>query len=439
VPAQRGLNAMDAVPPNDLTTLTAAQAARHIATNRLRVSDYIEALLARVAAREPEIQAWAYLDPDELRAAARQADAGPVRGPLHGVPIGIKDVIATSDQPTECNSPIYRGHRPATDAVTVARLRAAGALIMGKTMTTEFAYMRPGPTRNPHDIRRTPGGSSSGSAAAVADRMVPVALGTQTGGSTIRPAAFCGVYGYKPALGRFDAGGLKYLAPSLDTIGLMARDLDDLALVASVLANAEAPMATAREPPALVLYHPIGVAQAEASALACVDRVGERAAAQKAAVRWLAAPDWLADLDVAHRTIMSAEVARSLAKEWRDSRGDLSPELASFIEQGMKRTEDELAHAWAAVVRGRHWFASAVRPGELLLTLPAAGEAPIGLASTGNAQFNRLWTLLHMPCLTLPVGNGPNGMPLGVQVVETRGAEALLFAAARWLVEAMAA
>jgi Asp-tRNA(Asn)/Glu-tRNA(Gln) amidotransferase A subunit family amidase len=428
-----------AVLPNDLTTLTAGQAARHIAANRLRGSDYIEALLARVAEREPGIQAWAFLDPDKLRAAARQADAGPVRGPLHGVPIGIKDVIATADQPTEYNSPIYRGHRPKIDAVTVARLRAAGALVMGKTVTTEFAYMRPGPTRNPHDPQRTPGGSSSGSAAAVADRMVPVALGTQTGGSTIRPAAFCGVYGYKPALGRFDAGGLKYLAPSLDTIGLMARDLDDLALVASVLANAEAPMMTADQPPAFVIYQPIGVAQADASALACVERVGEQAAARRASVRRLAAPDWFTDLDVAHRAIMSAEVARSFAKEWRDTRGDLSPELASFIEQGLRRTEDELAHGWAAVARSRNWFAEAIRPGELLLTLPAAGEAPIGLASTGNAQFNRLWTLLHLPCLTLPAGNGPNGMPLGVQVVETRGAEASLFAGARWLVRAMAA
>ncbi len=430
---------MDAVLPNDLTTLTAAQAACHIAAKRLLVADFIEALLARVTAREPEIQAWAFLDPEQLRATARQADSGPVRGRLHGVPIGIKDVIATSDQPTEFNSPIYRGYRPAMDAVTVARLRAAGALIMGKTVTTEFAYMRPGPTRNPHDLRRTPGGSSSGSAAAVADRMVPVALGTQTGGSTIRPAAFCGVYGYKPALGRFDAGGLKYLAPSLDTIGLMARDLDDLALVASVLANAEAPMATVSQPPAFVLYQPIGVAQAEVSALACIDRVGERAMARKASVRRLGAPDWFSDLDVAHRTIMSAEVARSFAKEWRENRADLSSELASFIEHGLRRTEDELAHAWAAVVRGRHWFADAIRPGELLLTVPSAGEAPIGLASTGNAQFNRLWTLLHVPCLTLPAGQGPNGMPLGVQVVETGGSEGALFAAARWLVEAMAA
>ncbi len=430
---------MDAVLPNDLTTLTAAQAVRHIAAKRLLVADFIEALLARVTAREPEIQAWAFLDPERLRVAAWQADVGPVRGPLHGIPIGIKDVIATSDQPTAYNSPIYRAHRPSTDAVTVSRLRAAGALIMGKTVTTEFAYMRPGPTRNPHDLRRTPGGSSSGSAAAVADRMVPVALGTQTGGSTIRPAAFCGVYGYKPALGRFDARGLKYLAPSLDTIGLMARDLDDLALVASVLANAEAPMATASQPPAFVLYQPIGVVQAEAPGVACIDRVGERAAARKASVRRLAAPDWFSGLDVAHRTIMSAEVARSFANEWGESRGDLSPELAAFIEQGLKRTEDELAQAWAAVVRGRHWFADSIRPGELLLTLPAAGGAPVGLASTGYAQFNRLWTLLHMPCLTLPAGHGPNGMPLGVQVVETRGAEALLFAAARWLVEAMAA
>jgi Asp-tRNA(Asn)/Glu-tRNA(Gln) amidotransferase A subunit family amidase len=195
--------------PADLTDLSASQAAYLIKNGRLNAGDLVEALLSRIAEREPLVKAWAFIDPAQVRAAARVLDRTTPRGPLHGVPVGIKDVIATSDQPTTYNSSIYAGHRPSADAVCVTRLREAGAIVMGKTVTTEFAFMRPGPTRNPHDPTRSPGGSSSGSAAAVADRMIPAALGTQTGGSTIRPAAYCGIVGYKPAFGHYDTRGLK--------------------------------------------------------------------------------------------------------------------------------------------------------------------------------------------------------------------------------------
>jgi amidase len=251
---------------DDLTALTASEAARRIAAGRLTASALVDALLARIALRDPQVAAWAFLDPEQARAAARARDGERPRGPLHGVPIGIKDVIATADQPTACNSPIYAGHRPAADAVGVERLRRAGAIILGKTVTTEFAFMRPGPTRHPRDPARTPGGSSSGSAAAVADRMVPVALGTQTGGSTIRPAAFCGIVGYKPAFGLFPTGGVKYLAPSLDTIGVMARDLDDIALISAVLAGGSPRAFAAAPPPRFAIFATPYADQAEPAA-----------------------------------------------------------------------------------------------------------------------------------------------------------------------------
>ncbi|MBI3517346.1 MAG: amidase [Proteobacteria bacterium] len=425
---------MDDARTDDLTRLSATRAAALIAAGQLTASALVEALLARIAAREPAVAAWVFLDPDQARAAARARDAERPAGPLHGVPIGIKDVIATADQPTACNSPIYAGHRPAEDAVCVQRLRAAGAIILGKTVTTEFAFVRPGPTRHPHDPSRTPGGSSSGSAAAVADFMVPAALGTQTGGSTIRPAAFCGLIGYKPAFGLFPTRGLKHLAPSLDTIGVMARDLDDVALLSRVLADTpDAPPAQAADPPPLALFATPYAAQAEPAAADRLADTARGAAAAGARVRTLEAPAWFGNLDPAHRVIMAVETARAFTQEWQTARDRLSRELAAFIAQGQRHTEDELAAALTVVSRARRWLIDTLAPDELILTFPAPGEAPLGHAATGNAVFNRLWTLVHVACLTVPAGVGPHGMPLGVQLVDVRSDEPRLLAAGRWL------
>ncbi len=415
----------------DLTTLSASDVARLIAEKRLTAAALAEALLARTRAREASVRAWAHLDDALVRAAAASCDRAGGRGPLHGVPIGIKDVIDTADQRTEYNSPLYREHRPGADAVAVARLRAAGAIVFGKTVTTEFAYLKPGPTCNPHDLACTPGGSSSGSGAAVADRMVPAALGTQTGGSTIRPAAFCGVYGYKPAFDLWDTRGIKYLAPSLDTIGLMTRSLDDIALISAVLAAA--PAAPVREAaPRLVLFRPPNIGEAEPAAVASLDDVAARVAAAGFAVRSLGSPPLFGPLNDAHRVIMSAEVARSFTAEWRDRRAGLSPEIAAYIEKGLALGEADIAAAWRTVEISKRWFMAAIAPDELVLTPSAAGEAPIGLASTGNAAFNRLWTLLHAGCLTVPTGKGPRGLPLGVQLVSLWGNEPCLLGTARW-------
>jgi amidase len=423
------------MPPmqGDLSQLTASDGARLIAERRLTASDWIEALLARFRAREPAVQAWAHLDEARAREAAAACDRTAPRGPLHGVPVGIKDVIDTADQPTQYNSPLYRGHRPAADAVAVARLRTAGAIILGKTVTTEFAYLRPGPTRNPHDLACTPGGSSSGSGAAVADRMVPAALGTQTGGSTIRPAAFCGVYGYKPAFELWDTRGIKYLAPSLDTIGLMTRSLDDIALISAVLAGLAA--ASPIEPglPRLALFRPPNIGAATPAAVACLDEATGRIAAAGCPMRTLGPPPLFGPLDVAHRTIMAAEVARSFAAEWRDRRDGLSPEISGYIATGLAVAEADLAEAWGKLEGCKRWFMSAVAPDEIVLTLSAPGEAPTGIASTGEATFNRPWTLLHAACVNVPVGRGPRGLPLGVQLVSLWGDERRLLGAARWL------
>jgi len=389
--------------------------------------------LARIDAREGEVGAWVYVDGEAALAEARALDASPRRGALHGLAIGVKDIIDTADMPTEYGSPIYKGHRPVRDAACVQRLKAAGAIILGKTVTTEFAFVHPGRTRHPLDPGCSPGGSSSGSAAAVADGMVPVALGTQTGGSTIRPAAFCGVVGYKPGFGRFPSDGMKPLAPSLDTIGLMARTVDEVARVGAVLAGEpiSAPASfLLQDPPRLALCHTPYAAQAEPQAIARLDVVASRLARAGARVRDQELPGMFAELDRLHRVIMSHETAQSMAHEWRTARDRLSPGMSEFIERGLSTSTQAVAAARAHVEACKAALPGLLGDDELILTLPAAGEAPVGLASTGNAVFCRMWTLLGVPCLTLPAGCGERGLPLGVQLVG--GPESSLFAVASW-------
>ena len=400
--------------------------------------------LERIATQEARIGAWAWLDTEGALRQARAADQATLRGALHGMLIGIKDVIATADMPTEYNSPIYAGHRPEQDAEVVRHLRQAGAIILGKTVTTEFAFMAPGKTRNPHDLRCTPGGSSSGSAAAVAANMVPVALATQTGGSTIRPAAYCGVIGYKPAFDRCPTAGLKYLAPSLDTIGLHADTLDHLARVSAVLAGE--PYAAPRvlhEPPRFVLLRGYQAELAEPQAIQRLVQVAGLLAQGGARVRALELPPLLARLDPLHRVIMASEVCHSFASEWQSSRKQLSSELAAFIAQGLVHSEAEVAAARAHLAEGAALFAGLRDEGEFLLTLPAPGEAPLGLASTGNSAFNRIWTMLRVACLTLPAGRGERGLPLGIQLVGSDNPdaqhEAQLLAVAHWVQDRLAA
>ena len=287
----------------------------------------IEACLARIAAREPEIRAWATIDPDYALAQARMRDREPVRGPLHGVPIGIKDVIDTADLPTEMGSRLYRGYRPKADAACVAMLRDAGGIVLGKTTTAEFAGSTPTVTRNPHALDHTPGGSSSGSAAAVADFMVPAALGTQTGGSVLRPASFCGLIGFKPSFGRINPAGIMPAAESFDTVGMIARALDDVELLFAVLTNDRVPVVADTMVPRLGLCRTHLWATARPETVAAVENAVAEASRAGASVRDIAWPDSFAELSAARAVINAYERAHSLGHEWRVGADEMTPQI----------------------------------------------------------------------------------------------------------------
>ncbi|WP_445464835.1 amidase [Faunimonas sp. B44] len=418
-----------------LNELSATQAARWIADGRIRSEDLVRACLDRTAQREPEVAAWAALDPERALAAARQADATPAAGPLHGVPIGIKDVIDTADLPTGMGSPIYAGHQPRADASCVAMLKAAGAIVLGKTVTCEFAGSAPGATQNPWDRERTPGGSSSGSAAAVADRMVPLALGTQTGGSVLRPASFCGIVGFKPTYGTINRMGLKFAAESLDTIGMMARDPEDIALCLHVLTWSPPPQSL-DDPERLR----IGICRtplwdkAEAETRAALDHAAQLAAAAGAELTEIDLPGHFSELGEARAIINDVERARSLAWEWARHRDAISPQMVRQVEHGHS-VSGERYHAALRFAERARWALDPLLEGVDVLLAPCVnGEAPPGLHYAGDPSFQGLWTLLHVPTVSLPAIRGPHGMPVGVQLVGRRYSDLQVLAAARWLI-----
>lgn len=401
----------------------------------------VTALAAEIAARieaKAAIGAWHFFDPAHLAAEAARLDATPQPGPLHGLPVAIKDVIDTADMPTAYGSALYEGNRPPSDASCVALLRAAGALIVGKTVSTEFAFKAPGKTTHPFDPTRTPGGSSSGSAAAVAAGMVPVALGTQTSGSTIRPAAFCGIVGYKPSFGLIDRTGVKVLADSLDTLGLFARTVDDITLVAAYLSGrpALARIAPATAPRLAVFRSPCWhLADADAQhvfeqSLLTLARAG-------AVLQEIEDPGDFAALLSAHETVMNWEVPRALAFERLACAHALQPTTREGIAPVPGLTADTYDAARARAAAETHLWAQTLEGFDALVTLPARGEAPIGLASTGDPIFNRAWTQLRLPCVTVPAGTGACGLPLGLQLVGAPLADGQLMATAMMAEEAL--
>jgi amidase len=419
----------------DLTRLTVGDAAKAIADKRIKSRDIVEACLARIAARDPEIKAFVRLAAD-LRAQTARADAEPPRGPLHGVPVAVKDLIDTADMDTEYGSPIRRGFRPMRDANCVARLRAAGAIVIGKTATTEFAHTTPAATANPLDPQRTPGGSSSGSAAAVADFMVPAALGTQTGGSVIRPAAFCGLFGFKSSVGRTDVTGVHELVGSLDTVGWLTRSADDLALLGTVLltpARAAAPL-----PPKLRIAQcrtPFDAAATQ-EARDAVSAAAARLREAGAEVLERALPPSFGDLNQVHRRLGSVEAARAFAPYEAENAELLSPALRGFIEEGRANAAG-YAQSVAKAEARRKDLAALMRDIDAFLVIAAPGEAPVGLGSTGDATFSTFWSLLQVPCVTLPTSRGPSGMPIGVQLVGRRDRDEELLAVSCWTARAL--
>ena len=412
---------------------SAVDAAARIAAGDLTAERLVRACLERIDARDADVGAWEHLDPELALAQARRRDAEPARGSLHGVPIGVKDIIDTVDQPTGYGSALYRGHRPARDAACVALARAAGAIVLGKTVSTEFAYFTPGRTANPVDLGHTPGGSSSGSAAAVADAMVPVAFGTQTAGSVIRPAAFCGVVGYKPSFGLINRSGILPFAESLDTVGTFARTVADAALLASVASGRPALAAGDPGPaPQVGLWRTTEWEQASTAGKAAVTDASSRLAGSGAEVVEAELPAWFADLPAAHATVMAFEAVRAFAHERLAHEPQLSPRLRALLDQGTTCTPETYDQALGLARAGREELARVFERHDVLLTPSTPGEAPSGLGSTGDPLFNRTWTLLGTPCVHLPGLAGPTGLPVGVQLVGPAGGDARTLAAAAW-------
>lgn len=427
-----------------LNQLSAAEAARAIASGAVSATALMHACLARIAARETAIGAFQSIDGDRALAAAAAADRAPPKGPLHGVPFAAKDLIDTLDFPTGWGSPIYADHRPPRDASCIQLFRDAGAILVGKTVTTEFAYFNPGRTANPANPAHTPGGSSSGSAAAVADFMVPLAFGSQTAGSLIRPAAYCGVVGYKPTHGAFDAAGVMGLATSLDTLGMLARSVEDMQLVRSVLCPNLPPAghSTLTDPdwrPRIALMRgpnwwdgSLEMRDACQRALALLAELG-------ASTGELATPPAFADLVAHQRTIMAYETARARIFEYRNHRSRISDAFAQLVEAGLATSHADYAAALDATARAQRVHDQQFLEFDLILAPAAPGEAPRGLGATGDPLFSRAWTLLHAPCLSLPFGKGLNGLPMAVQFVGRRHADAAFLEGCRWVEAAFAA
>jgi Asp-tRNA(Asn)/Glu-tRNA(Gln) amidotransferase A subunit family amidase len=419
-----------------LHQLQAWQAAALLARRELTAEDLVRACLDRISEREPQVSAFVHIAAGAALAIARQLDAGPIRGLLHGLPFGVKDLFDTFDMPSAYGSPIYAGQQPLADAAAVALCREAGAVLIGKTVTTELANMFPGVTRNPHSPSHTPGGSSSGSAAAVADAMLPLALGTQTAGSLIRPAAFCGVVGYKPSHNRVPKAGVKSLSETLDTVGGFARNVRDVALLGAVLTG-DARLA---DPATLsqTMSPRIGFCQTPEWALADSDTQQAWAQAEKALGKHavpMALPLELSGLVAVQKTVQAFETARSLSHERLRRPEQLSAPLRALIADGLAISGEAHAQNLLATALARRQVQALFGPHDVLLAPSSMGEAPAGLDSTGDPLFCRSWTLLGLPCVHLPFARGRSGLPVGLQLVGAYGDDHRLLAAAHWVHE----
>lgn len=431
-----------------LLELTATEARDRMARGDFTAEAYTQVCLERIAERDGEVEAWAYLDPAHALEQARRLDkqraSGVGIGPLHGLPVGIKDIIDTADMPTQNGSPLFKGYQPRKDATCVSVLRAAGAVIMGKTVTTELANTTPNKTRNPHNPAHTPGGSSSGSAAGVAARMIPLALGTQTGGSVIRPGSFCGVHALKPTLGLVSRSGVTLQSHTLDTVGVYGRSLADLALITDALSQYDASDSVSYErarpsigatlaeglagKPKLGFFRSPAWEQAEPAAREALEAVLAKLGERADEVR-------IPELDGIiqhHANVMAAENSGYYGPLLERNPEGVSPNLTERLKAAAKVPAGDYVRSLAA----REVLYGAIERvlGEVsaLITLPSCGPAPKGLGSTGNPVFNAMWTYLGVPCVTVPLMT-VGGMPCGVQLIGKRRDEGRLLAVARWV------
>ncbi|HET7849767.1 MAG TPA: amidase [Pseudolabrys sp.] len=423
--------------------------AKSIARGAISAEACTRACLNSIAGAEDKVHAFVHLDPDHALAQARALDErqrkGELLGPLHGIPVAIKDIFDTKDYPTEYGSPLCKGHRPAQDAGSVVRLRAAGAVIIGKAVTTEFAYYHAGATRHPLDPERTPGGSSSGSAAAVACNMVPLAIGSQTNGSVIRPASFCGVYGVKPTHGTISRARTLVLSHALDHVGVFARSVADCALILDVLAGYDAEDPDSRpfaapdfrtlasempaSPPRFAFVRTPVWEKADAEARTALESFAKHLAG---AVEIVELPDWFAEAWPDHRVIMATDMAHNLGEMVARGGDASSKQLRDLLAEGGKNTAVRYLAARANVRRYAAGLADILKGYDAILTLSSPGVAPKGVA-TGNPAFNTLWTLTGLPAITLPLLKGESGLPIGVQLVGAAGDDARLLRTANWL------
>ncbi len=422
--------------PSDLT---ATQARQQIERASLRVVDWVDDCLERISQLDAELQAWTVIDDDAAKAAARLADANPGSGLLHGVPLGLKDNIDTSDFPTTYGSGIYTNHRPVLDATCASLCKSAGAITLGKTASTEFAYRTPSPCRNPHNLGHSPGGSSSGSAAAVAARMVPLAIGTQTGGSVIRPAAYCGVYGFKPRYGELSFAGVKNLAPSFDTLGLMARSLNDLSLFHAALHRARfSPVESSHiAAPKLAVYRSAFWDEAQPAARACLEQMVDRLADAGAGLHEVRLDELDRRMLEASWVVNKYEASRQFLGDWMTRPDGFSKALHALVTEGLTIDIRDYHAARETFEMARRLMGDALDRFDAVITLPSPGEAPAGLQDTGPVTFNFIWTAVHMAAVNLPIFKGPTGLPIGMQVVSPRWNHQQLLEVSDWIEKRM--
>ncbi|KAL6407639.1 amidase [Ilyonectria robusta] len=427
--------------------LTATQVLELLKNNTLTVEAYARSLLDRIQARDSTVKAWAYFDPEFVLSQARDLDQIPnaQRGPLHGVAIGIKDVMNTKDMPTQFGSPIYKGHQSGFDSSAVAILRAAGALIFGKTTTTEFTVTNSGPnTTNPHDPDRTPGGSSCGSAAAVADFQVPLSLGAQTGGSIIRPASFTGVFAMKPTFNAISVEGQKPFAPSFDTFGFFARSIEDLQLLADVfcLQDDNPPQDTPLEEISVALVKTPLWSLAGPGTVSAMEEAATILKNSGAKVQEVAFPPEVADgpaLRRIQKAIILGEAQASLLREYQTDKEKLDPEIRDIVKNTSNGTREEMVKASDTFADMRKIVNDLADNYSVILTPSAVDEAPLGLSDMGSPHFNTMWTGFHMPVVNVPAFVGANGMPIGISLVTSRFRDQQLLRTAKVLGEKLIA
>src|SRR5579859_8173471 len=419
---------------SDTNRLSAAEAAARLSSGALTAEQLTRDCLDRIEERA-SVKAWIHLDPDYALAQARAADRAGRPGLLAGLPIGVKDIIDTVDMPTGHGSPIYRGNRPFADAACVVLTRMAGGTILGKTVTTEFANRFPGATVHPHNPAHTPGGSSSGSAAGVADFMIPLAFGTQTAGSVIRPASYCGVVGYKPTYNTLPRAGFKPDADTLDTVGVFGRKVADVALFAAALPGRPELQARPAAPARIGFCRTYEWNRARPETVAALESAASKLSAAGARVAELTLPERFARLLAAQITVLWYEVAHNLADEFMRHPDKLSAQLRERCEKGFACDPETYSDALALGRECRDRLADAFDGCDVLLAPSAPGEAPAGLAATGDPVMNQVWTFLHAPCVTIPAAKGPNELPVGVQIVGRIGDDARTLAVAQWVQE----